>query len=290
MLATMLCRKRTAGSGASPQEVLSGDWSLRHLPDSSGKQWRPRVFPFPIRTFLSRRHGLCGTRSPNSNRPGPPSDRSFDRWNWRLRSRTQECHVGQILRGPEPSGFAPIRSCSVPRAVQVQVGRRRGGQTRTICQAEGGEQGDPLMPLLFSLAIHNALAEVKREQLPGELLFAFLDDIYVVCSQARVRTVFNLLSVKLSDRAGIRLHAGKTRVWNKAGICPPNMGDRSRGVELRGSRSWAPQSVQMRMCRLLPRTDWKRNAVCGRPFHGCRTFNAVGKSSCSALDPVVTTS
>ena len=31
-----------------------------------------------------------------------------------LRSRSQECHVGQTPRGPEPSGFAPIRSCSVP--------------------------------------------------------------------------------------------------------------------------------------------------------------------------------
>ena len=55
------------GSGASPQEVLSGDWWLRHLPNSSGKQWRPRV-PLSNSHFpLARRHGLCGTRSPNSN-------------------------------------------------------------------------------------------------------------------------------------------------------------------------------------------------------------------------------
>ena len=38
--------------------------------------------------------------------------------------------------------------------------------------------GDPLMPLLFSLAIHDAL-EVELED--GELLFAFLDDVYFVC-------------------------------------------------------------------------------------------------------------
>ena len=33
------------------------------------------------------------------------------------------------------------------------------------------------MPFLFSLAIHDALAEVKE---PGEHLFAFLDDVCVV--------------------------------------------------------------------------------------------------------------
>ena len=34
------------------------------------------------------------------------------------------------------------------------------GCRKEICQHEGGEQGDPLMPLLFCLAIHNALVEV----------------------------------------------------------------------------------------------------------------------------------
>ena len=29
------------------------------------------------------------------------------------------------------------------------------GSTTTISQAEGGEQGDPLMPLLFCLGIHD---------------------------------------------------------------------------------------------------------------------------------------
>ena len=34
------------------------------------------------------------------------------------------------------------------------------GQRRTVTQAEGGEQGDPLMPLLFSFGIQGALEEV----------------------------------------------------------------------------------------------------------------------------------
>ena len=55
------------------------------------------------------------------------------------------------------------------------------GDVHAIQQGEGGEQGDPLMPILFCLGQHAALASVKRELLEGEQLFAFLDDLYVVC-------------------------------------------------------------------------------------------------------------
>ena len=48
---------------------------------------------------------------------------------------------------------------------------------------------------------------------PGELLFAFLNDVYVVASSQRIREVYNLLSEKLAV-VGIQLHAGKTRTWN----------------------------------------------------------------------------
>ena len=33
------------------------------------------------------------------------------------------------------------------------------GSRHHIGQGEGGEQGDPLMPLLFSLGVHNSLVE-----------------------------------------------------------------------------------------------------------------------------------
>ena len=53
-----------------------------------------------------------------------------------------------------------------------------------IPQGEGGEQGDPLMPLLFSLGQHSALDAEE-----GERLFAFLDDLYVLCDPGRVAEV-----------------------------------------------------------------------------------------------------
>ena len=51
-----------------------------------------------------------------------------------------------------------------------------------IPQGESGEQGDPLMPLLFSLGPQPAL-EAVRSRLRGiEKVFAFLDVVAVVCS------------------------------------------------------------------------------------------------------------
>ena len=87
-----------------------------------------------------------------------------------------------------------------------------GGRQRFVTQAEGGEQGDPLMPLLFSIGIHGALEEVASSTERGEQLCAFLDDIYVLCAPHRVVPLVKQLSESLERVAGIRLHQGKTRV------------------------------------------------------------------------------
>ena len=61
------------------------------------------------------------------------------------------------------------------------------GAAHDIVQGEGGEQGDPLMPALFSLAIQPALHETEGLLQDGEGIFAFLDDVYVVASPLRVK-------------------------------------------------------------------------------------------------------
>ncbi|CAK9081723.1 132 kDa protein [Durusdinium trenchii] len=61
------------------------------------------------------------------------------------------------------------------------------GQTHPITQAEGGEQGDPLMPALFSLALDFALRAFQADLLPGERVMAFLDDIYITAPPPRIR-------------------------------------------------------------------------------------------------------
>ena len=60
------------------------------------------------------------------------------------------------------------------------------GEVQDIPQGEGGDQGDPLMPLLFSLALHPSLRSVANLLREGEKIFAFLDDVYLVCTPDRV--------------------------------------------------------------------------------------------------------
>ena len=95
------------------------------------------------------------------------------------------------------------------------------GTVHEIHQAEGGEQGDALMPLLFALGQHSVLASVQEGLAPGDLLFAFLDDVYVKTLPARVGAVDASVEGELFRHAGIRVHGGKTCVWNSARIRPP---------------------------------------------------------------------
>ena len=98
------------------------------------------------------------------------------------------------------------------------------GRGHAVSQAEGGEQGDPLMPGLYSIGVHPALQEVHSRLQPGEELYAFLDDTYVVSLPDRTAPALDLLG---SSRANVDLHLGKTtRAWNAAGEAPPGLNAR----------------------------------------------------------------
>ena len=122
------------------------------------------------------------------------------------------------------------------------------GTVHRIPQGEGGEQGDALMPLLFAVGQHSALEEPSAQLLPGEHLFAFHDDIYMVTMPERVGAVYAIVEEQLRTRARIRIHGGKTKVWNRGGERPaicvgahrPSPESSSRGVEgVRDSKSSA---------------------------------------------------
>ena len=112
------------------------------------------------------------------------------------------------------------------------------GAQHRIRQAEGGEQGDPLMPLLFSLGIHDSLCAVSERLRPEDKVFAYLDDVHVASPPDRTRGAYNLLGEQLLAGAGIQLHTGKTRVWNRGGTCPPDV------VDL-GEEVWNPAGIKI---------------------------------------------
>ena len=59
--------------------------------------------------------------------------------------------------------------------------------------AEGGEQGDPLMPATFSLALQPALRLLQTEPLQGEQALAYFHDIYIFALPARVAQLYRRL-------------------------------------------------------------------------------------------------
>ena len=87
------------------------------------------------------------------------------------------------------------------------------GRVHTIHQGEGGEQGDALMPLLFCVGQHAALEAIQRGLNPNEKLLAFLDDVYFASKPQRVGRLHNSAQEELWTHCRIRVHAGKTHVW-----------------------------------------------------------------------------
>ena len=79
------------------------------------------------------------------------------------------------------------------------------------------------MTMLFSLGMHPALMAAQERLRPAERIFAFLDDVCVVCHPERVETVVSILAAKLWTHAQIQVHDGKTQVWNRAGEEPAGM-------------------------------------------------------------------
>ena len=83
------------------------------------------------------------------------------------------------------------------------------GDTHEIMPGEGGEQGDPLMPLLCSLGQHSALFAINAKLNVGECLFAFLEDVHVLCSPGRVGEPHKVIQHELWKCCASRLRRDK---------------------------------------------------------------------------------
>ena len=143
--------------------------------------------------------------------------------------------LGRLLEMPKARAILPFVRMSYAQPSNYSWVDEEG-RRRTVNQAEGGEQGDPLMPLLFSIGIQHALEEVAAGMVPGEQISAFLDDVYLLCQPARVKPLFKLLEGALLRCAGIQLHQGKTKTWNRAGVVPNNID----GVR---DDAWHPEGI-----------------------------------------------
>ena len=105
------------------------------------------------------------------------------------------------------------------------------GVTQSIPQGEGGEQGDPLMPMLFALGQHQALVQTQARLGNTEKVMAFLDDIVISTHEpVRVTEAHTIVAEELWSHARIQVHFGKTQVKNRGGIEPQGMEDLTRAA------------------------------------------------------------
>ena len=76
------------------------------------------------------------------------------------------------------------------------------------------------MPLLFCVSQHSALEAIQRRLRQNERLLANLDDGVSGVTADRARDAHNVAEQELWTHAKIRIHAGKTHMWNRSGRMP----------------------------------------------------------------------
>jgi len=87
------------------------------------------------------------------------------------------------------------------------------GVAHEISQGDGGEQGDALMPALFCLALRRALQEIQGILPRDAYVFAYLDDVYVICGRDDVHGCYETVRDILQLRCHIDVNVGKLAVW-----------------------------------------------------------------------------
>ena len=146
-----------------------------------------------------------------------------------------------------------------------------------IHQAEGGEQGDPLMPLLFCLAVHDALANVQLQLREGETFSLS----WTTCTLSRPQTALAQYTTRWPNSCGLSQASDCTVARHECGIelseCLPDMDDLGKEV-------WNPEGIKILRTPVgSVRSTHRRHAAIGS-----LTCSRLGKSSSSARAPVAT--
>ena len=83
------------------------------------------------------------------------------------------------------------------------------GVVEDIFQADGGEQGDALMPSLFRLALHPALQRIRARLPPGAEVIAYLDDIYIFSQPQDAVHIYDHVQTSLAEVCHIDVNLGR---------------------------------------------------------------------------------
>ena len=186
--------------------------------------------------------------------------------------------LGRLLEMPRAHAILPFVRMSYAQPSKYSWVDEEG-RHRIVNEAEG-EQGEPLMPLLFSIGIQQALEEVAAAMVPGEQLSAFLN-FYLLCQPARVKPLFKLLEGALLRCAGIQLHQGKPKPGTGQELCPTTS---ERWGMMLGTQRASPCWVHLSLLNSTSRGRWKsvsrKNVSCGQQYPQYPTSSVRGSSSC----------
>ena len=75
------------------------------------------------------------------------------------------------------------------------------------------------MPLLVALG-HASLRAIDDRLAEGDRLMAFVDDVYISTDPERLQHACACVERELWRHSRIRVHEGKTQVWNSGGERP----------------------------------------------------------------------
>ena len=129
---------------------------------------------------------------------------------------SRACFLEELRENPELAPLLPFVRLWYSRP-STYTWRDEHNTVHNIPQAEGVEQGDPLSPLLFSLAVHASLRHANESLREGEYLFAFLDDVYTVTPKNRATEVARMVASRIHEHAGVEPKLGKFQIWSKGG-------------------------------------------------------------------------
>ena len=80
------------------------------------------------------------------------------------------------------------------------------------------------MPALYSTGQHSGLEAAAGNLHPGERLFSFLDDLYLITTRERARAAIDEVTQTIEHHCGVRSHMGKLRAWCRGGgPAPPGL-------------------------------------------------------------------
>ena len=136
------------------------------------------------------------------------------------------------------------------------------GTTQYIPQREGGEQGDPNMPMPHALGQHGSMVATQERMIGNEKVSTYLDDVYLASGPGRVEQVQSIVTEELPHPSPHRSAPWQDPGLDSSGVMP------SRIEALTGAaRAVKPDAVVWKGNPNLPPTPDEPTRCSKDPMH-----------------------